>query len=760
MKLFYKIFGTAMIAAAAAASCTDLDNLEQRIDSLESRIAAIEAQLDGFNANIEALGAFAEGNRTISSVAENNGVYTITLSDNTTITLDQGSTAATPVVTVDENKYWMVDYNDGNGPQYLLNSAGEKVQAGTTPLFGVDENGYWTVSYNDGESYVQVTDPSGNPVSAVSDEQTQDSFFKDVAYNEAEGTFTVILLDDRTFTLPVVPGFVCAIENVEGAQVFELNETKTYPMTVNGESEITVFKPEGWTAIVSENAGAYTLSVTAPAQATTLTKAVIADSRSDISVLAISSTGFAAMAKMQVELSEAPVPATATVTAVTDAATETSLTYTVSSDERTDSWKYIHQLATEPAPTAETQGWIDGTETTVVINELSANTEYTLYVLPYREDTPGTVASATQRTAKKVYGTKLDEYNNEGAIEIAGVIYTKEEFGEAVHVTASASSIATSYAKEGDARIYFVDPDANATYDYTGAVMDMIIVGNSNTERSKLTMTNDDAGKANYIKLNQGTGGYLGRFVVSNIEIDATGFASYLITNNAKNAFEYVLMDNCRIRMQQARPMINITVKERSIRNFTMQNCEYEITAASQNMVFSLQSSSGNCEADFENITFDNNIFYSNSSTATTNFKLVNGQYAGIGNLTVTNNTFINTITSTTFFVYIDRISTVNIARNIVWTDQTMANNCGILRAVNTWPTGNTVSENIAYRGNNTERNWQVFFGGNTNLFEGAENFNVVADNPFSGTGASFDISTATFVPNSTYSSYGVQPVE
>ena len=760
MKLFYKIFGTAMIAAAAAASCTDLDNLEQRIDSLESRIAAIEAQLDGFNDNIEALGAFAEGNRTISNVAENNGVYTITLSDNTTITLDQGSTAATPVVTVDENKYWMVDYKDGNGPQYLLNSAGEKVQAGTTPLFGVDEDGYWTVSYDDGESYVQVTDPSGNPVSAVSDEQTQDSFFKDVAYNEAEGTFTVILLDDRTFTLPVVPGFVCAIENVEGAQVFELNETKTYPMTVNGESEMTVFKPEGWTAIVSENAGAYTLSVTAPAQATTLTKAVIADSRSDISVLAISSTGFAAMAKMQVELSEAPIPATATVTAVTDAAAETSLTYTVSPDERTDSWKYIHQLATEPAPTAETQGWIDGTETTVVINELSANTEYTLYVLPYREDTPGTVASATQRTAKKVYGTKLDEYNNEGAIEIAGVIYTKEEFGEAVHVTASAPGIATSYAKEGDARIYFVDPDANATYDYTGAVMDMIIVGNSNTERSKLTMTNDDAGKANYIKLNQGTAGYLGRFVVSNIEIDATGFASYLITNNANNAFEYVMMDNCHIRMQQARPMINITVAERSIRNFTMQNCEYEITAANQNMVFSLQSSSGNCEADFENITFDNNIFYSNNTTATTNFKLVNGQYAGIGNLTVTNNTFINTITSTTFFVYIDRISTVNIARNIVWTDQTMGNNCGFLRAVNTWPTGNTVSENIAYRGNNTERNWQVFFGGNTNLFEGAENFNVVADNPFSGTGASFDIPSATFVPNSTYSSYGVQPVE
>ena len=752
MKLHHKIFGTAMIAAAAVVSCTDLSDLEQRVGSLENRIAAIETQLEGLNGNIEALGTFAENNKTISNVAydETSNEWTLTLSDNTTITLDQGSEGNTPVVSLDEDRYWTVDYNDGNGPQYLL-VGGEKVQAGTNPVFGVDDSGNWTVSYG-GETPVQVTDSEGNPVSALGEGSTG-SFFSEVTYNEAEGTFTVTLASDgQSYTLPVVAGFICAIDDVDYdvTELFEYGDSRTYQMTVSGVSEIMTFSPDGWTAIVNEADGAYSLVITAPAQ----TRAIIADSRTDVTVLAMSASGFATMAKIQVELSDAPIAATATVRAVSGTETENSLTYTVSPDTRTTSWSYIHQLASAEAPTAESEGWTAGSNTTLTIDGLEANTEYTLYVLPYRDETPGEIASATQRTARRTYTNKLDEYNGEGQIEIAGVVYTKEEYGEAVHVTASEPSIATSYANEGDARIYFVDPDANATYDYTGAVKDMIIVGNSNTEKSKLTMTYDAENKANYIKLNQGTDGYLGRFVVSNIEIDATGIASYLMTNNADNAFEYVMIDNCRIRMQQQRPMINITSTNRSIRNFTMQNCKYEITAASQNMVFSLQSSNANCEADFENITFDNNIFYSNSTTATTNFKLVNGQFAGIGNLTMTNNTFINTITTTSFYVYIDRISTVNITRNIAWTDQTMANNCGFIRAVNTWPTGASVTDNIAYRGTNSNT-WQMFFGGNTNMFDGAEQFNVLTDDPFAG--GQFEIASGTFVPNAQYSQYGAQ---
>ena len=693
MKLHHKIFGTAMIAAAAVVSCTDLSDLEQRVDSLENRIAAIETQLEGLNGNIEALGTFAENNKTISNVAydETSNEWTLTLSDNTTITLDQGSEGNTPVVSLDEDRYWMVDYNDGNGPQYLL-VGGEKVQAGTNPVFGVDDSGNWTVSYG-GETPVQVTDSEGNPVSALGEGSTG-SFFSEVTYNEAEGTFTVTLASDgQSYTLPVVAGFICAIDDVDYdvTELFEYGDSRTYQMTVSGVSEIMTFSPDGWTAIVNEADGAYSLVITAPAQ----TRAIIADSRTDVTVLAMSASGFATMAKIQVELSDAPIAATATVRAVSGTETENSLTYTVSPDTRTTSWSYIHQLASAEAPTAESEGWTAGSNTTLTIDGLEANTEYTLYVLPYRDETPGEIASATQRTARRTYTNKLDEYNGEGQIEIAGVVYTKEEYGEAVHVTASEPSIATSYANEGDARIYFVDPDANATYDYTGAVKDMIIVGNSNTEKSKLTMTYDAENKANYIKLNQG-----------------------------------------------------------SIRNFTMQNCKYEITAASQNMVFSLQSSNANCEADFENITFDNNIFYSNSTTATTNFKLVNGQFAGIGNLTMTNNTFINTITTTSFYVYIDRISTVNITRNIAWTDQTMANNCGFIRAVNTWPTGASVTDNIAYRGTNSNT-WQMFFGGNTNMFDGAEQFNVLTDDPFAG--GQFEIASGTFVPNAQYSQYGVQ---
>lgn len=758
MKLFYKIFGTAMIAAAAAASCTDLDNLEQRIDSLESRIAAIEAQLDGFNDNIEALGAFAEGNRTISNVAENNGVYTITLSDNTTITLDQGSTAATPVVTVDENKYWMVDYNDGNGPQYLLNSAGEKVQAGTTPLFGVDEDGYWTVSYDDGESYVQVTDPSGNPVSAVSDEQTQDSFFKDVAYNEAEGTFTVILLDDRTFTLPVVPGFVCAIENVEGAQVFELNETKTYPMTVNGESEMTVFKPEGWTAIVSENAGAYTLSVTAPAQATTLTKAVIADSRSDISVLAISSTGFAAMAKMQVELSEAPIPATATVTAVTDAATETSLTYTVSPDERTDSWKYIHQLATEPAPTAETQGWIDGTETTVVFTELEDNTEYTLYVLPAREGVNGTIASATGKTLKSPILDYYQAFIDGEDIEIGGTVYNISQFAEenVVHCT---ESVKISSSNNG--QILFIAPDCEIAE--MGNMTNVIIVGDDPDSRPTITITNP-----RYLVPESGQPS---RVIFKNINIvPGPSFTNYMFAVNKnysdQGAFGEFVLDNCDITMTE-KAFYSISAA-RYLDKFVMENCRVKLpVTGSDHFILS----PGQQENTFSEITFRNNVFYCESGISNA-FRLVSGatnsnNKTTIGKITVENNTFVNVAPTNSSMIIGLTIGETTFTKNLLFFNQEITaggDNLSIIFGVaenNTgYPSTANCMDNIVYRGNNT-KGFNMFYNGSYVPAAGqAENPRIIADDPFSGTGASFDIPSATFVPNSTYSSYGVQPVE
>ena len=145
MKRILSLIIIPAIFAGIFASCTDLSQIEQRVDELENRVTAIETQMKTLNSNVEALQALAEGG-IISSVEEKDGVYTITLGDGSTITLTQGSVgvANAPVVSIDKDGYWMVDY--GQGADYIRVD-GQKVKAvgvdGITPVFGVDADGYW-----------------------------------------------------------------------------------------------------------------------------------------------------------------------------------------------------------------------------------------------------------------------------------------------------------------------------------------------------------------------------------------------------------------------------------------------------------------------------------------------------------------------------------------------------------------------------------------------------------------------------------------
>ena len=171
MKRILSLIIIPAIFAGVFASCTDLSQIEQRVDELENRVTAIEAQMKTLNSNVETLQALAEGG-IISSVEEKDGVYTITRGDGRTLTLTQGSigVANAPVVSIDKDGYWMVDY--GQGAEFIL-VGGETVKAvgsnGVTPKFSVDAEGYWTVSYDGGTTYARVKDEAGNPVKAVVD---------------------------------------------------------------------------------------------------------------------------------------------------------------------------------------------------------------------------------------------------------------------------------------------------------------------------------------------------------------------------------------------------------------------------------------------------------------------------------------------------------------------------------------------------------------------------------------------------------------
>ncbi len=288
-----------MFAALSFASCSDLSSLENRVDSLESRVEALENGVKKINERVEAVQKLVEGG-TVSNVVEKDGVYTITFADGKTITLNQGSVgvANPPVMTVDGEGYWMVDY--GKGPEYVL-SGNQKIKAigtdGVTPIFGVDAESYWTVSYNGGQSYEQVKDVNGNPVKAVPDGgAVEDKWFNSVSNT---GTYlNVELKDGRVCKLPIDIGFSCVIDETAKLVYFAPGETKTFNLKMKSVASLMVTAPQGWTASVQSAV----LSVTAPLP----TKAISADSKTDVCILAFSSNNLSSISKLRVALGTMP----------------------------------------------------------------------------------------------------------------------------------------------------------------------------------------------------------------------------------------------------------------------------------------------------------------------------------------------------------------------------------------------------------------------------------------------------------------------
>ncbi len=301
MKRISAIF-SAILLAGFFTACSDISKLENRLDSAESRIDALEKNLGTINSNVEAVKKLVDGG-TVSSVTEKDGVYTITFSDGKVITLNQGSVgvASAPIVSVDSEGYWTVDY--GKGAEYIL-VGGEKVKAagsdGVTPKFGVDASGYWTVSYDNGQNFSQVKDASGNPVKAVAEEggSAGDSYFRSVSVSDDK--LEVVLQDGSAYSLLIVKDFSCVIKGADDLVTFSLGETKTFSVETVGVAAVMVTAPEGWTASFETSL----LTVTAPS---TVTKSLSADSKTDVCLLAISESGISSISKVRVEVSSTPV---------------------------------------------------------------------------------------------------------------------------------------------------------------------------------------------------------------------------------------------------------------------------------------------------------------------------------------------------------------------------------------------------------------------------------------------------------------------
>ena len=90
----------------ALVSCTRFENIEDRLDILEQKVETLEQA-------VGALQTAYEGGKIITSVDALDNGYKITFSDNSAININHGKNGITPLLSIDEEGYWMVSYDNG-----------------------------------------------------------------------------------------------------------------------------------------------------------------------------------------------------------------------------------------------------------------------------------------------------------------------------------------------------------------------------------------------------------------------------------------------------------------------------------------------------------------------------------------------------------------------------------------------------------------------------------------------------------------------
>ena len=751
------------ISGAAILSCTNLDEVNDRLDSLESRIQALETQLPTLNNNVTALTQIANSGiiNGIKPTEEGDG-YVITTVDGETYTLRQGSIGNTPLMSIDEDGYWIVSYDNGANYERITVGGQPVAAAGMTPKFQVGAEGQWQISYDGGKVFEDVKDTEGNTVTAVGEGS---DFFQDLTY--ADGILHITLADGQELDVTVVPDFSCVIAGVDynTPEMFEYGATKHYNVDIKGVAEAIVSAPAGWTAVLEGTEPTAQLTVTAPEAETKIS----ADTRTDVSILAVSSKGYSAITKLKVGLSAEPVPANpvARIQPLSDATTASSLSFTVTPNPDATSWKYMLLKADAAAP-ATYADFADATEQTgtQTLNltatadgtALAGNTEYAIYVLPINtkgeEVTYGAIASAKATTAMPSYDTYYAMYEAGLDITIAGRTYNKETYGTATLVTAENSEITAIKTGEiAGTAVYFIEPDIQATFAVTSGIDRMLIIGNDPDRRSTLKVNNR-------ISLNQGSDGVGGTFVCSNIHLDLTGFNNYHMYMTANGSYDYVGFSDCGFTLTNYAMFGGFNIN-RKFNEIVFDGCDFNLSGLTAQTTL---LNPGSVAAYFGTISFTNNIVYSTDAEGKTDFRIFLGGSSSVEKIILRNNSFINiwhgSGSATPAYIGYKTLGTVDVQYNLVWTDKTFGNNFSLFRfgTDGNYPAGDICRDNIIYHPN-TDKNIWLFFDSIDKVieagFEGAEEFVNLETDPFAG--GEFNIGTETFIPGPEYSSYGAQ---
>ena len=735
----------AALALLAAVSCSDLEDVQGRLDELESRVTALETQVNALNSNVEGTVELMEAG-TISDATQTGGVWTITLSDGRKITLTAGSLGVgnTPVMSIDAEGYWQVDY--GTGKNYVMNGTA-KVKAtgndGVTPVFGVNAAGNWTVSYDGGSTFVEVKGADNKPVSALpgGPGTVNDPYFKDVKYEA--GVFTLTLKDETVLTVPVVPDFLCAITGAETEQVFTLGETKNFPVTMKGVSSTVVSAPDRWNAVLSESV----LSVTAPA---TLTRATFADTRSDVTIMAFSGTGYAVLAKIRVRL-DGTAPTLNPIAALTPGeATETGFGFTVALSDA-DSWKYIVRKSSEAAPSAEfiNESGTAGAGTAGSLTGLEEGSEYTLYVLPLNGTTLGTVAKLVFSTNAAAINDYWQAWQDGKDIVIGGVTYNKAKDGNGTLLLAGEAEENLRTWINQTSGIFFLEQNDGCVF----------VTPSITRISEQVLLISRYADKP--VTIRPTMCWYLlggGSLVMKNIRYDLVNIngasnATYALNNASSTSdAEKLHIEDCTVTGIQ-KPVLYLSVATTGIKSLVVRGSSFQMVHTTGNIqLFNFYKSSA--LHVYKTIAFENNVVY-NSTCQTVQLFNYDQNIAQTGSpwdgtISVKDNIFYN-CPSANSYVKFYQAASVAIRGNVFWADPSSSAGTYLMICYGEGQDASAVDVdgNIVY-GLADGKNWLKAHS-NSKVKPDGNTMTKLSEDPFE----SFNTSTGAYVLKAAYSAYG-----
>ena len=595
MKLINTIFALAL-ASASIISCTQtLAPVAEPQDFSEET-----ARL---NNNVAAAQALAQG-QVINSVNVSGSVYDILLANGTQLRIDNKVRSNAPYVEFKDGE-WLVDET------VLTDAQGGKVALEFLPEFAVNAEGKWTVSAAGKETVLK---------SAAAD--VESGYFAGI--ERTETTFSVTTRSASVLSVPVAAGFLFKID-ATGVQSFVLGQTRSYTVTRNGISAATVVAPEGWEVKLSEAQ----ISVTSPHSP--VTKSVVADSKTDVSVIAVSTAGYVTIAKIVTDLDETVSATDPFATLATGEIKAYSAKVNVTLQNQT-AWYWMLKKSSETAPSAEEIKAANTGSDTALTLATEPETDYTLYVLPVGETKDGAIAKISFTTTAV---TSYYEAWEAGAeIKIGSQTYSKAKNGKATLITGNKTQqIWGGWFNDGTFGAIFVDEGSTAFFKNAGYNKQVVVICNVPGTRPVVEIQEqiavngvDLAFKNVSVKMVDGMTG--GKFIYSNTEMGR------MILDGCYVDLKYPVLQRFNTDGTTAGKMAGIEVID----------CDVCVNWASDNTAQPLLVNTHAGGAELGNVTIKNNVFWSKVDKK--EFHLVASQYSGkytkFNSIVVENNTFYN----------------------------------------------------------------------------------------------------------------------